>query len=83
MSRPCGPQDPPFYPIRLTEEQALLHQYTARAQAEQGVTFVGRLGTYRYLDMDVTIREALDTARHFAALTAKGQAMPAFTVSVL
>ena len=83
VSRPCGPQDPPFYPIRLTEEQALLHQYAARAQAEQGVTFVGRLGTYRYLDMDVTIREALDTARHFAALTAKGQAMPAFTVSVL
>ena len=83
VSRPCGPQDPPFYPIRLTEEQALLHQYAARAQAEQGVTFVGRLGTYRYLDMDVTIREALDTARHFAALTAKGQAMQAFMVSVL
>ena len=83
VSRPCGPQDPPFYPIRLTQEQALLHQYAARAQAEQGVTFVGRLGTYRYLDMDITIREALDTARHFAALTAKGQAMPAFMVPAL
>ena len=29
------------------------------------MTFVGRLGTYRYLDMDVTIREALDAARLF------------------
>ena len=27
------------------------------------VTFVGRLGTYRYMDMDVTIRAALDTVR--------------------
>ena len=28
----------------------------------KNVTFVGRLGTYRYLDMDVTIKEALETA---------------------
>ena len=32
----------------------------------EGVSVVGRLGTYRYIDMDVTIREALDTARAFA-----------------
>ncbi len=30
-----------------------------------GVTFVGRLGTYRYLDMDVTIKEALSAADKF------------------
>ncbi len=44
------------------EEKALLADYAARAQAMEGVTFVGRLGTYRYLDMDVTIRQAMDTA---------------------
>ena len=33
------------------------------AQAACGVSFVARPGTYRYLDMDVTIREALDAAR--------------------
>ncbi len=35
--------------------------------AETGVMFVGRLGTYRYLDMDVTILEALETADQFLA----------------
>ncbi len=79
-SRACGPQDTPYYPIRLTQEQALLQHYVARAEQERGVTFVGRLGTYRYLDMDVTIREALDTARHFVAQLAKGRIMPAFMV---
>ena len=83
VSRPCGPNDTPYYPIRLTDEQALLRKYETRAQKERGVTFVGRLGTYRYLDMDVTIREALDTARQFAAHTAKGQLMPAFMVPPL
>ena len=80
VSRPCGPDDTPYYPIRLTQEQALLRQYVTRAERERGVTFVGRLGTYRYLDMDITIREAIDTAQHFAALTATGQTMPAFMV---
>ena len=80
VSRPCGPDDLPFYPIRLAEEQALLRQYVARAEEERGVTFVGRLGTYRYLDMDVTIREALDAARQFASFCTKGERMPAFVV---
>lgn len=61
-SRAAGPDDIPYYPIRLVEEKSLLAQYVDLAQATPGVTFVGRLGTYRYLDMDVTIREALDTA---------------------
>ncbi|ASY64418.1 UDP-galactopyranose mutase [Sinorhizobium sojae CCBAU 05684] len=64
-SRPCGPDDVPYYPIRLVEDKAQLGQYLARAAEETSVTFVGRLGTYRYLDMDVTIREALDAARLF------------------
>ena len=66
-ARACGAEDIPYYPIRLVDEKALLAEYEALAAAESGVTFVGRLGTYRYLDMDVTIREALDTARGFLA----------------
>ncbi|MFV0359689.1 UDP-galactopyranose mutase, partial [Tropicimonas sp.] len=62
-SRACGPDDIPYYPIRLTGEMALLEAYQERARAERGVTFIGRLGTYRYLDMDITIREALDAGR--------------------
>src|SRR6266481_9859543 len=58
----CGPADIPYYPIRLVNEQALLRQYVERARATSGVTFTGRLGTYRYIDMDVTIAEAFKTA---------------------
>ena len=76
-SRAAGPGDIPYYPVRLVEEKALLAEYMDRAAAAEGVTFVGRLGTYRYLDMDVTIREALDTARTFLDRV-PGAAMPAF-----
>ncbi|MDP0928000.1 UDP-galactopyranose mutase [Paracoccus onubensis] len=77
-SREAGPDDIPYYPIRMVKEKALLGDYVARAEATEGVTFVGRLGTYRYLDMDVTIREALDTAGVFLNLTASGRTTPAF-----
>ncbi|MCC6000766.1 MAG: NAD(P)-binding protein [Pararhodobacter sp.] len=82
-ARACGPDDIPYYPIRLAQEKALLADYVARAQGQDGVTFLGRLGTYRYLDMDVTIREALDAARAFLAARSAGQPMPAFVVSPL
>ncbi|UPA26176.1 UDP-galactopyranose mutase [Shinella oryzae] len=78
FSRACGPDDIPYYPIRLVEEKALLADYAALAERETGVTFVGRLGTYRYLDMDVTIREALDTACLYLQRRATGGVMPAF-----
>lgn len=65
--RACGKDDIPYYPIRLVEEKAILSDYVALAEAEDRVTFAGRLGTYRYLDMDVTIKEALTTARHYLA----------------
>ena len=64
-SRACGPDDIPYYPIRQVRENALLRDYVALAEAETGVTFMGRLGTYRYLDMDVTIRAALATGQLF------------------
>lgn len=83
FSRACTPEDIPYYPIRQVREKALLADYVARAEAEQGVTFVGRLGTYRYLDMDVTIREALDAARTFLAHAEAGTAMPAFVAAPL
>lgn len=71
FSRACEEGDIPYYPIRMADEKALLERYVERAADTENVTFVGRLGTYRYLDMDVTIREALDTAD--AYLTALGQ----------
>jgi UDP-galactopyranose mutase len=82
FSRAAEPGDTPYYPIRQVEEKALLADYVALAEQTEGVTFVGRLGTYRYLDMDVTIREALECARGFVA-TAQAEAgrMPPFFTS--
>ena len=77
-SRDCGTDDIPYYPVRLVEEKALLRQYIELAEAERGVTFLGRLGTYRYLDMDVTIREALDTAAALEAHARAGTPIPVF-----
>lgn len=73
----------PYYPIRLVHEKEMLSRYIERANQTEGVTFVGRLGTYRYLDMDVTIREALDTARGFLGCVARGERVPAFFVEPL
>jgi UDP-galactopyranose mutase len=65
FSRPCGEQDIPYYPIPLVEEQSQLEKYGELVRKQRGITFMGRLGTYRYLDMDVTIKEALETADRF------------------
>ena len=78
FSRACGANDIPYYPIRLVTEKEQLARYVARAEEETGITFVGRLGTYRYLDMDVTIREALDTARGYLQAISSGEAIPRF-----
>lgn len=83
FSRACEAGDIPYYPIRQVAEKTLLADYVDLARAEPNVTFVGRLGTYRYLDMDVTIREALDCGRAFLKAQAEGAPMPAFTVNPL
>lgn len=83
FSRACEPNDIPYYPIRLMEEKALLKDYIALAHQCSSVTFLGRLGTYRYLDMDVTIREALDTARGFLDCRAEKLPVPVFFKSPL
>ncbi len=78
FSRLCGPADIPYYPILLADEEAMLKKYVARAQAASGVSFVGRLGSYRYLDMDVTIAEALDAADQMLAHIRRDEKIPAF-----
>lgn len=64
-SRECGEDDIPYYPIRLKDDKAQLSRYLELCAQERNVTFVGRLGTYRYIDMDITIAEALETAELF------------------
>ena len=81
-SRECGEKDIPYYPIRQMGEMALLDKYLSLAENEKNMTFVGRLGTYRYLDMDVTIAEALNTADKYLSSLSSNESMPVFTVSV-
>ncbi|MGI4777724.1 MAG: UDP-galactopyranose mutase [Janthinobacterium lividum] len=82
-SRLCDETDTPYYPIRQVAEKALLTRYVARAREENRVTFVGRLGTYRYIDMHVTIAEALDTAARFIEGMTTNAPMPSFVVDPL
>lgn len=77
-SRACEPTDVPYYPIRLVAEKEMLQTYVEEAKGERGVTFMGRLGTYRYLDMDVTIAEALNAGERAVALVAAGTELPPF-----
>lgn len=82
-SRKYQQGDIPFYPVRLVEEKNLLSRYIKAANTLKGISFVGRLGTYRYLDMDVTIREALDTTQVFLDNDRKGNRQPVFFNSPL
>lgn len=83
QSRICGDGDTPFYPIRLLAEKSMLSRYVTLASRERRTTFVGRLGTYRYLDMDRAIAEAFDAADRFVKCRAEGSSPPAFLVDVL
>ena len=53
----------PYYPVNDGKNQALLERYQALAAERPDVIFGGRLGSYRYYDMDKTIRAARDAAK--------------------
>ncbi|NUR46412.1 MAG: UDP-galactopyranose mutase [Sphingomonas sp.] len=53
----------PYYPIPRPENQELFKKYEALADQTEGVTFVGRLATYRYYNMDQIVGQALATFR--------------------
>jgi UDP-galactopyranose mutase len=79
-SRECIKEDIPYYPIRLVNEKAMLNTYIEKAKVQTNVSFLGRLGTYRYLDMDVTIAEALDASQKALKSIADRTDIPAFFV---
>src|SRR6185503_11344864 len=57
----------PYYPIPRPENQELYKKYEALADAAPNVTFVGRLATYRYYNMDQVVGQALATFRRLDA----------------
>lgn len=78
-SKETEPGDVPYYPKRLAGDLDLLQGYRARAEQERGVSFLGRLATYRYMDMEKVIGEALDFGEAFASAYQKESAsLPVF-----
>jgi UDP-galactopyranose mutase len=57
----------PYYPIPRPENQELFKKYEALADSTPDVTFVGRLATYRYYNMDQIVGQALATFRRIDA----------------
>ena len=55
--------DEPYYPVNDAKNSALYEQYKALAEAEDNVIFGGRLGEYKYYDMDKTVEVALAAAK--------------------
>lgn len=56
------PGKEPYYPLNNEETEALCARYRALAKAERRVIFGGRLGEYKYYDMDQIVRRALTAA---------------------
>ncbi len=65
----------PYYPIPRAENQALFKRYEALALAQRDVTFVGRLATYRYYNMDQVVGQALSAYRRLAGQMESQQAV--------
>ena len=59
------PGDEPYYPVNDEHNNALYQRYKALAQREEKVIFGGRLGEYKYYDMDAVIAAALAAAEKY------------------
>lgn len=57
------PGDEPYYPVNDEKNGALYKEYRALAEQEEKVIFGGRLGEYKYYDMDAVIASALECAK--------------------
>ncbi len=77
-SKECGKNDIPFYPKRLKVDKTLLARYREKAEKLQGISFLGRLGTYRYLDMQHVIAESIQFAKTVGLMIREHEKFPVF-----
>ena len=59
-SKEWTPKDEPYYPVNDEKNNQLYNRYKELADKEENVIFGGRLGQYKYLDMDDCIKEAME-----------------------
>lgn len=57
------PGDEPYYPVNNKENELLYQKYRQLADQEEKIVFGGRLGEYRYYDMDAVVASALQFCR--------------------
>jgi len=77
-SKETNKEDIPYYPKRLKADKDLLNLYRLKAETLHHVSFLGRLATYRYMDMHHVIGEALEFSKSFTAAMLSGTARPVF-----
>jgi UDP-galactopyranose mutase len=70
--------DIPYYPKRLQADKEILLHYRNQAMQTKQVSFLGRLATYRYMDMHHVIGEALDFSKAAIAAIINQQPLPTF-----
>jgi UDP-galactopyranose mutase len=78
FSKETTADDIPYYPKRLEKDKEMLNAYRAEAEQSSNLSFLGRLATYRYMDMHHVIGEALHFAQSFAQSLASGARPPVF-----
>jgi len=82
-SKETGGSDIPYYPKRLATDKTMLDGYVALAKSETRVSFLGRLATYRYMDMHQVIGEALDFAPILGDAIRNGGTRPVFPAAAV
>lgn len=78
FSKEAALNDTPYYPKRLKTDKDLLKKYRLKAETLPNTSFLGRLGTYRYLDMDDVIEEAINFSETFCSALLGKQKIPSF-----
>ncbi|CAN5760831.1 UDP-galactopyranose mutase [soil metagenome] len=79
FSKETGADDLPYYPKRLAADKKIMEQYRIQAQSLKGISFLGRLATYRYMDMHHVIGEAMQFAGNFISSLQNKEPLPVFS----
>jgi UDP-galactopyranose mutase len=82
-SKETGFNDEPFYPKRLSSDMEIFEKYKLAAlnlDLNKNVSFLGRLGTYRYMDMHNVIEEAMSFSSEFIKKINTKQSIPVFPI---
>ncbi len=79
FSKETGEDDLPYYPKRLENDKEILKRYREKAERLSSVSFLGRLATYRYMDMHHVIGEAMEFSKNFISSINNKKPLPIFS----